>query len=1620
MKKHREPTVFKPKALALAVAGCFCLGQALANPVGGQVVAGSASFATVGTTLTVTNSPGAIINWQGFSIGAGELTRFNQISAASSVLNRVITSNPSQLFGTLSSNGRVFLINPAGILVGTGAVIDTAGFVGSTLNLSNADFLANRLNFTETPGAGKVENYGSISTPTGGSVYLIGTQVENHGIINTPQGEVLLAAGKTAQLIDTATPGVRVEITADSEQALNLGQVLADSGRIGMVGALVRNSGKISASSVTSEGGRVFLKATQDAYVDKNASIEATGTQGGQVDVLGNRVALLDQARIDVSGTQGGGTIRVGGDYPGKNADVQNATISYVGKDVKLNADATEQGSGGKVIVWADDITRFYGDITAKGGAQSGNGGFVEVSGKRYLDFQGMVNTSAAQGLTGTLLLDPSNITIVESSDNMSGAGTDEDPFVGNAQNSALGVGALTGVLAETNVTVDASGGYGCEGSCPDGNITVAADIFWASTKQLTLKTGDSGGVAIYKPITAEAGALKLQAGSLGITQNSDGLITANTLEVISAGSVVLDEATNMVNTFAANLSGGSLAFKNGKSLEIGIAGDTSGIRTVGQSVNITVTGESKDLVLAEGINAGSGASANITLKATGNVSQVDSVGDISGNKLTVSAGTGIYLPGHNAVWHTCECEGGGYYTYTGNSVPTIELDSYSGDIFYQGDTNLTVKAASTNGSIALFSLWGALSVPGTISAGTGDVWLAAYDWIEQTVDSTTGSISGGLLRTDSYGGTRLAGDNRVTGFTATNYGGGNIRLNNTADTLTTQAITQAEGGNVRINNVGAITVADWIQTDTGNISLTATGTVTLGDLESSRIGLQAGSGGEYNGGKIKITAGAGSDIVLNNIDVYSGDFGYGSGKIKLAAGGNITLNSSAITTEGKAVLQAGSKLTVDGDSSISAYKITLAADRMDLAGRVDALTDGTVWLKPFTAGRAIDLGSFGDAQDSNFLELSQDELNHVSATGDGKLRIGDSTSGILNISAPITIAPAPSGEIIAFGEEEGGPPLISTNNLVLESGTGGVTQSPGATIEATNLLVRSQGSVTLNENNQVSDLLAARSAGDFRFTNAHDFTVGTVNGVSGIKAVDHQVDLRAPGYTITVYDPIKAGMGDITLTAGGIDYWAASSSGKTIFFQATDASKGITLTGGEGSSMLGNGQTRSITLETDKLTLSGGQAQVKNDPEHPDDVGIVIAPYSAERAIVIGEDVGAPNTLYITDTSMTTFNAPALVIGAEAGASPITVNASIDRSGSKLALLSGAAITQAEGSISALALGVSAGGSVSLDGPSNNNNVSYLSIRTTSGDINFANNGGALTLAALSGGVDDPVAINGVSTGSGNIRLSALGRIDLSYAPVVVTDMTGTVTLSSDMGDITDSTAGIKVFAYGLDASAYSGIGSLESPIKNLKTQVSRLKAVNSMANDVAIANWGALTTDDVTAISSPGQVFIVTHSPLTIGMAGVTAIGNVTLVAGGPPPGGATDNLTINGNVTSTSGSIAVVAGNSISISDSVTLYAPNGSIASMSGISPPEVGLPPDDQGQMINALKSETQLGSPPLGGLPPLHLGSGTTAGTQTFEGGVVGGEEPDTFGSQGSTGNGQSGRRGGKPGQCRV
>ncbi|MFS2021196.1 filamentous hemagglutinin N-terminal domain-containing protein, partial [Massilia sp. CT11-108] len=253
---------------ALLLAACYC-ATGFAAPTLPQVVAGQATFNQQGNVFSITNTPGAIINWQSFNIGAGEVTRFIQQSADSAVLNRVLGQDPTKILGALQSNGKVFLINPNGILFGQGARVDVNGLVASTLNISDADFQAGRKRFQAGTVAGSVRNEGTIATPSGGQVFLIAPNVENTGIVTAPNGDVILAAGHSVQLVDSNDPDLRVELSAPAGQAINLGQVIAQGGRIGIYGALVNQRGVVNAdSAVMGANGRVVLRASRAVALD--------------------------------------------------------------------------------------------------------------------------------------------------------------------------------------------------------------------------------------------------------------------------------------------------------------------------------------------------------------------------------------------------------------------------------------------------------------------------------------------------------------------------------------------------------------------------------------------------------------------------------------------------------------------------------------------------------------------------------------------------------------------------------------------------------------------------------------------------------------------------------------------------------------------------------------------------------------------------------------------------------------------------------------------------------------------------------------------------------------------------------------------------------------------------------------------------------------------------------------------------------------------------------------------------------------------------------------------------------------------------------------------------------
>uniref|UniRef100_UPI00117DC207 two-partner secretion domain-containing protein n=1 Tax=Pelomonas sp. KK5 TaxID=1855730 RepID=UPI00117DC207 len=294
-------TILAPRRLALALAGCAWAGIVHAGPAlptGLQVQQGQASAVVNGNKLTVTNSNGAILNWSSFSIGAANAVRFEQPGSTSKVLNRVTGNDPSQILGSLSSNGQVWLLNPNGVLFGSGARVDVAGLVTSTLNLNDLDWTAGRYAFTGGEAAtGQVLNQGEIRSAAGGQVLLLAGAggVRNEGLIDTAGGQIVLAAGASIELLDTAAPRLTVHVTAPAGEALNLGSIAG--GRIDVQAASVNQLGVVRADALgVGPGGEIVLQAAPGQLTlgaDSRTTADAAAGAGGRIELLGRRVALL-------------------------------------------------------------------------------------------------------------------------------------------------------------------------------------------------------------------------------------------------------------------------------------------------------------------------------------------------------------------------------------------------------------------------------------------------------------------------------------------------------------------------------------------------------------------------------------------------------------------------------------------------------------------------------------------------------------------------------------------------------------------------------------------------------------------------------------------------------------------------------------------------------------------------------------------------------------------------------------------------------------------------------------------------------------------------------------------------------------------------------------------------------------------------------------------------------------------------------------------------------------------------------------------------------------------------------------------------------------------------------
>jgi filamentous hemagglutinin family protein len=439
----------------------------------------------------------AVIDWKAFGIEAAERVHFQQPSATSSALNRVTGDQVSVILGTLTANGQVVLVNPNGIVFGPGSRVDVGSLIASTSNLSNANFMAGRLVFDEPgrPGAGIVQS-GTMTAAEGGLVALVAPHVRNDGLIQARLGKVALGSGDTftidlfgdqlinlalsdrhvGQLVDADGKPVKALINQAGTIDVAGGKaVLATAGLAkAVVDDVINMSGTIKADAVGVRNGQIVLLG-RGGQVDVTGQLSATGAAsgetGGTIQVLGDRISLGSTSHLDASAVAGGGVVLVGGDYQG-TGDVYRAEHTAVEAGARIDASAREQGDGGKVVVWSDGDTTYRGTITARGADAGGDGGIVEVSGKKTLAFEGLVDAGAKNGKGGELLLDPEYTVI----------GAVEADSI----NRTLRTGTSTVVTSSTDIEVDSPidgrGGTAGGGLTLDAmrNITLNHDIITA------------------------------------------------------------------------------------------------------------------------------------------------------------------------------------------------------------------------------------------------------------------------------------------------------------------------------------------------------------------------------------------------------------------------------------------------------------------------------------------------------------------------------------------------------------------------------------------------------------------------------------------------------------------------------------------------------------------------------------------------------------------------------------------------------------------------------------------------------------------------------------------------------------------------------------------------------------------------------------------------------------------------------------------------------------------------------------------------------------------------------------------------------------------------------------
>ena len=1180
-----------------------------------------------------------------FGLNANEVANFLSNPGIHNILGRVTGGNASVINGLIQvtgGNSNLYLINPAGIIFGTGAQLNVPGsFTASTATgigfngkwfnaIGTNDYSSlvgnpNTFHFNNNQ-IGAIINAGNLKVKTGQNLALIGGTVINTGTLEAPSGNITLMAVPGTSLVRISQPGHLLSLEIQSAQnstsqstnftPLSLPELLTGVGVSQATKLSVQPNGTVQLTNsgipIPGDTGTTIVSGTV------NVSQATNSAQSGTINILGEKVGLIS-ANINASGTNQAGTILIGGDYQGKGT-VPNAISTFISNDSLIKADALQNGNGGRVIVWADQATRFYGNISAKGGATSGNGGFVETSGKQYLESLGNVDASAPNGVAGSWLLDPHNITIqaIGPNSNISAAPN----FTAIGDNAILTTASIENALnAGTNVTIF-TGTTGTQA----GDITVANNISKTTGGDASLTLQAANNIIINPGVKISSTFNKLN-----VTLNSDyddnnaGAITLNSGAIINSngGDIVLGGGINPLTTSAKatatnkvgiTLTGSQLNSASGN-ISIRGTGANGNSEAYGIWLNNSQVSSTTGNITLNGIG-GNGVFRNIGvyISGTGAITTVDGNVNVTGSVATASGDQNFGIDLFNGG--TVQATGAGTITLEGRGASSPGQYNYGVVI-----SSLGSKVKSNQGQIAITGISQASGLDSTgislefqgivESTGIGNITLNGTSG-----NGTSGSkgilISGANSKIiTANGNINLTGTASGTG---TANHGINIGNGGLVQSTGTGAVTMiGKGGNGTSLNYGvAIQNSSTISTVDGNISLTGNGLGSGSD--NSGILIATNNTIKTTGtGNIFLVGNATSTAIQNwGIRIGKLNNPPGTDLVQTTGSGNISLTGSAI----------GSSDSANPNVAVGIYGSTVQA-----TGTGSLAFNGTGNTSGFTLGidngenaliRAVNGNVDFTAIANGYAAISIRDGATVGTTGAGNINLtgtgGNGGEGIRLQNGSINPTGTSSGTVTLTADEINllnNTQIKGTGILQLQPLTTSLGITVGGSVNDSNLNLDtselntiqngfsqinigradSSGTISLGSNVTFNDPITLRSPFTAGSINSTGFTLtGTDNATISLLANQNITTSSINNFGRAIN--ITSISGNIDTTSGTLDSSSSGNAGAialSAFGNINTASLKSTSTNGTGGYISLNSQT--ATVNSSNLTSNGAIA---------------------------------------------------------------------------------------------------------------------------------------------------------------------------------------------------------------------------------------------------------------------------------------------------------------------------------------------------------------------------------------------------------------------------------------------